>query len=150
MEEIIEAARAADALDFINSFPEKFNTQVHLFCGLWYPCNVFCVFLIRQVGVNGKLLSGGQRARVSLARALIKDPPYLLLDEATAALDPHTEADILRTLTRLSEHKLIVLFTHSESVMRAAHDVLLLQGGTVVKHGTFAELQAEGVLRAAL
>jgi ABC-type multidrug transport system fused ATPase/permease subunit len=120
MEDIIDAARAADALDFINSFPEAFNTQV---------------------GSAGKLLSGGQRARIALARALIKDPTYLLLDEATGSLDRETELEIVNTLTKLSSAKLIVVFTHSEVIMRASREVLYLEDGMVKAQGTYDELQ---------
>jgi ABC-type multidrug transport system fused ATPase/permease subunit len=125
MDEIQEAARAADALDFITGFPEGFNTAV---------------------GSAGKLLSGGQRARIALARALIKDPPYLLLDEATGSLDAETEAGIIATLTKLSTSKLIVVFTHSEPMMRACRELLVIEDGVIRAHGPYDQLKSTGEL----
>jgi putative ABC transport system ATP-binding protein len=119
-EEIEMAARAAAAHDFITQLPEGYNTQV---------------------GVRGSLLSGGQRARVALARALIKDPACLLLDEATAALDKESESEIIRALISLSAHKVVLVFTHSELLMQAAGVVHVMEEGKIVESGDFNSLK---------
>lgn len=98
-EEIEQAAKDAHAHDFIMTFPQKYDTQV---------------------GDSGSLLSGGQRARIAIARALIKRPHYLLLDEPTAALDAESEKEIIPPLLRLKETTTIILFTHSEALKSIA------------------------------
>lgn len=109
--EIEAAARAAAAHSFITQFPHGYDTQV---------------------GVGGSLLSGGQRARIALARALVRDPAVLLLDEVTSALDSANECEVISVLRRLRNTKSIVVITHSEEVRRAADVVLELEAGRQV------------------
>lgn len=85
--------------------------------------------------MGGCLLSGGQRARIAIARALVKDPVVLLLDEATAALDAENEAEIATILKRLSATKTIIVVTHSEIIKNIGHVVYTVEkGGVLVKH----------------
>lgn len=122
-DEICRAATAACAHEFISAFKDGYHTEV---------------------GENGALLSGGQRARVAIARALIRDPSVLLLDEATAALDQDSEREVIEVLRSLKQSKTVVVFTHSEALMREADQIHVLEGGRVVERGPFAELMARG------
>lgn len=124
-EQVVGAAKAAAAHDFIMEFPEGYETQV---------------------GDGGARLSGGQRARVAIARSIIRDPACVLLDEATAALDQENEAEIVALLVGLSKTRTIVVFTHSEALMRSADTVVVLSQGTVRDMGSFSDLNKAGVL----
>lgn len=122
-DDIVKAAKAAFAHDFIVSFPHGYDTQI---------------------GENGSLLSGGQAARVGIARALVKDPSILLLDEATAALDSSSEMEIIQVLKSLSTdfNKTIVVFTHSEHLMKAANFCHVLEDKKISWTGSFSSLPA--------
>jgi ABC-type multidrug transport system fused ATPase/permease subunit len=109
--DIEKAAQAAYAHDFIIAFPLGYDTEV---------------------GVGGSLLSGGQRARIAIARALIKDPPCLILDEATAALDAVSEKEVIDVLLKLRKTKTVILFTHSESMEGISDIVYRIDGGEIV------------------
>ena len=95
-----------------------------------------------RMGERGALLSGGERQRIGIARALYHDPDVLVLDEATAALDRPTEAEIVRLLLALAGSRTIVLIAHSMATVRVCHQVVMLAGGRVVAAGPFAELSA--------
>lgn len=110
--EIEHAAKMAHAHDFIVQFPSGYDTDI---------------------GVSGCLLSGGQQARIALARALIKQPKYLVLDETTAALDAESEAAVLQPLQVLKTNTAIIFFTHSEAVKSMADNIYELQEGRIVK-----------------
>ena len=102
----------AFAHDFITSLAEGYETEV---------------------GVGGMLLSGGQKARIAIARALIKDPTCLIMDEATSSLDAASEQEILEVLTSLKKSKTIILFTHSEAMKNVADVVYSVDEGKLAR-----------------
>ncbi|MCB9727376.1 MAG: ABC transporter ATP-binding protein [Deltaproteobacteria bacterium] len=118
-EAIAEAARVAEAHDFIEALPSGYDTIV---------------------GERGQKLSGGQRQRLSLARAILTDPPILVLDEATSAVDNETEAAIQRSLARVSKDRTTLVIAHRLSTVRHAHRILVLDGGVVREVGRHEEL----------
>ncbi|HKK56093.1 ABC transporter ATP-binding protein [Marinobacter sp.] len=117
--EIMEAARTAEAWDFIATLPEGLATAV---------------------GERGVRLSGGQRQRLSLARALLKDPPILVLDEATSAVDNETEAAIQRSLKRIGHNRTVIMIAHRLSTIVDADTIAVVSNGEVVESGTHGEL----------
>lgn len=119
--DIEQAAKLAEAWSFIEALPEGLSTQV---------------------GERGVRLSGGQRQRLSLARALLKDPPILVLDEATSAVDNETEAAIQRSLNTLAHGRTIVMIAHRLSTVVQADQIVVLAHGQVVEQGTHSELLA--------
>ncbi|MFT7462220.1 MAG: ATP-binding cassette subfamily B protein [Pseudohongiellaceae bacterium] len=124
-EEIIAAAKAAEAHDFIESLPQGYDTVV---------------------GERGQKLSGGQRQRVSLARAVLKDPPVLVLDEATSSVDNETEAAIQRSLARLAVGRTTIVIAHRLSTVRNAECIYVMDGGAVAESGTHNDLiKADGI-----
>ena len=128
-EAIAAAARAAEATEFIEKLPLGFATRL---------------------GERGQKLSGGQRQRLALARAILKDPPILVLDEATSAVDNETEAAIRRSLDVVSQHRTTIMIAHRLSTVRQAHCIHLMQAGRIVESGTHDELLAQGGAYAAL
>jgi len=128
-EEIEEAARQAEAHDFVMALPSGYDTIV---------------------GERGQKLSGGQRQRVSLARAILRDPAILVLDEATSAVDNETEAAIQRSLARVAEGRTVIVVAHRLSTVRHADCIWVLEGGRVAEAGRHDELVAGGGLYAAL
>lgn len=121
LEELRDAARLARALEFIEALPQGFNTLV---------------------GDNGAGLSGGQIQRIALARAYLKNPALLILDEATANLDPASEADILAAIAELARNRTVIVIAHRLAVAARADRVLVLEGGRIVQSGTHAALLA--------
>jgi ATP-binding cassette subfamily B protein len=117
--EICQAAKHAEAYGFINELPDGFDTVV---------------------GERGMKLSGGQRQRISLARAILKDPPVLILDEATSAVDNETEAAIQRSMKHLAKNRTLLLIAHRLSTTVNAHCIHVLDRGRIVESGTHAEL----------
>ncbi|QFS86171.1 MULTISPECIES: ABC transporter ATP-binding protein [unclassified Marinobacter] len=120
-EEIIEAARTAEAWSFISQLPQGLDTPV---------------------GERGVRLSGGQRQRLSLARALLKDPPVLVLDEATSAVDNETEAAIQRSLRRIGHNRTVIMIAHRLSTIVDADNIAVIDGGQVVEQGDHKTLLA--------
>jgi len=127
-EEVYAAAEAANCLEFIEKLPQGFDTPI---------------------GENGVKLSGGERQRISIARALLKDAPIVLLDEATASLDVENETKVQQALSRLLAGKTVLVIAHRMRTVEAADKIIVLSGGKVIEQGTPEELysKSDGVFR---
>ncbi|MCW5708998.1 ABC transporter ATP-binding protein [Shinella sp.] len=123
------AARGAQAHDFIMALPDGYETRV---------------------GEGGAMLSGGERQRISIARAILKDAPIVLLDEATAAIDPSNERAIQTALAGLARDRTLIVVAHRLSTIRNADHIVVLDGGVVAEQGTHDDLLARGGLYAHL
>jgi subfamily B ATP-binding cassette protein MsbA len=122
-ERIIEAAKAAHAWNFIERLPQGLSTQV---------------------GQNGVLLSGGQRQRIAIARALLRDAPILVLDEATASLDTEAERHIQAALETLMQQRTTLVIAHRLSTIEKADKIIVMHQGEIIETGTHSELIAKG------
>ena len=118
-DEIEAAARAAHAHEFIVHLPKKYDTRV---------------------GERGVTLSTGQRQRLSIARAFIRNAPILVLDEATASLDSEAEAEVQAAIDRLSENRTVICVAHRLSTLTACDEIIVLANGSLVERGSFDEL----------
>lgn len=124
-EETVEAARIAEAHDFIMSLPQGYETIV---------------------GERGQKLSGGQRQRISIARAILKNPPVLILDEATSSVDNETEAAIQRSLEKIAVGRTTIVIAHRLSTVRNADRIFVLENGTLKEQGKHEELsEGDGI-----
>ena len=122
IEAVEQAAKLAEAHEFISELPEGYDAIV---------------------GERGQKLSGGQRQRLSIARALLKDPRVLILDEATSAVDNETEAAIQRSLTQIREGRTLIMIAHRLSTIVDADQIVVLDKGRIVQQGTHAQLVGE-------
>jgi ATP-binding cassette subfamily B protein/subfamily B ATP-binding cassette protein MsbA len=123
LDDIVAAARAANAHDFIMRLPNGYDTAV---------------------GERGATLSGGEKQRLSIARAFLKDAPVLILDEPTSALDARTESLLLEALERLMRDRITFVIAHRLSTIRRADQILVVHRGEILERGTHAELLAAG------
>ncbi|CCQ58859.1 ATP-binding protein of ABC transporter [Crocosphaera watsonii WH 0003] len=117
--EIIEAAKIAEAHEFIEQLPQGYDTIV---------------------GERGQKLSGGQRQRIAIARAILKDPPILILDEATSAVDNETEAAIARSLEKITAQRTTIAIAHRLSTIRHSDCIYVMEFGKIVEQGTHEKL----------
>ncbi|SMG26313.1 ABC transporter ATP-binding protein [Fibrobacter sp. UWB13] len=124
-EEILRAAKLANCDDFVQKLPQGYDTVI---------------------GENGDTLSGGERQRISIARAILKDAPIVLLDEATASLDVENESKIQQSISKLVQNKTVIIIAHRMRTIANADKVVVLQNGQVVETGSPAELKAKGGL----
>ena len=120
-QEVIEAAKAANAHEFIQKLPQGYDTII---------------------GEQGVKLSGGERQRISIARALLKNAPILILDEATSSLDSDSETEVQKALDRLMKGRTVLVIAHRLSTIRNAHRIVVLSEGRMVEQGTHEELIA--------
>ena len=118
-EEVLAAAKAAQCDAFVSKLPEGYHTLI---------------------GENGSRLSGGERQRISIARAILKDAPVILLDEATASLDVENETAVQAALSGLIRDKTVLIIAHRMRTVMNADQIVLLSGGRVVEMGSPAEL----------
>ena len=118
-DEVKKAAEVAEAIGFIESLPNKWETMV---------------------GEGGHRLSGGQRQRIAIARAVLKDAPLLILDEATSAVDNETEAALQRSIEKISKSRTTVIIAHRLSTIRNSDTIIVLDGGEVTERGTHDDL----------
>ena len=102
------------------------------------------------IGERGGKLSGGQRQRISIARALLKNPPIFIFDEATSAVDNETEAHIQRSLEKMTEGHTVIVIAHRLSIVRNAHTIFVMDEGVIVERGTHEELVKKNGLYTAL
>ena len=122
---MIEAAKSAEVHQFVSSLADGYDTKI---------------------GERGLKLSGGQRQRISIARAILKDPPILVLDEATSAVDNETEAAIQRSLERVSKDRTTIVIAHRLSTIRNADQIVVMDQGRIIAQGKHEALVgAEGL-----
>lgn len=124
-EQVFAAAKAAYCDEFVRNMPDGYNTVL---------------------GENGSTLSGGERQRISIARALLKDSPIILLDEATASLDPENEVFVQKAIAKLVENKTVIIIAHRLRTVVDADQILVLDNGKLVEYGTHNELMKKNGL----
>ncbi len=124
-EEVIEAAKAAFAHEFIMELPQGYKTMI---------------------GERGVRLSGGQKQRITIARAIIRNPSILILDEATSSLDTESEHQVQKALEKLMQGRTTIVIAHRLSTVQKATRIAVVSGGTIIQEGTHQELLAQGGL----
>ncbi len=126
-EEMISAAKKACCHDFISALPDGYQTRI---------------------GEGGATLSGGEKQRISIARAILKDAPIVILDEATASVDPENERELQQAIAELTKNKTLLMIAHRLNTVREADQILVLENGRIVQRGKHQELiQQEGLYR---
>lgn len=124
-EQVVEAAKKACCHDFISALPQGYDTVI---------------------GEGGSTLSGGEKQRISIARAMLKDAPIILLDEATASVDPENEVHLQQAISALVKNKTLIVIAHRLSTIRDADQILVVENGKIVEKGVHAELiQQKGI-----
>lgn len=124
-EQVVEAAKKACCHDFISALPQGYDTVI---------------------GEGGSTLSGGEKQRISIARAMLKDAPIILLDEATASVDPENEVHLQQAISALVKNKTLIVIAHRLSTIRDANQILVVDNGKIVEKGVHAELiQQKGI-----
>ena len=121
-EQVVEAAKKACCDDFIEALPDGYDTLI---------------------GEGGASLSGGEKQRISIARAMLKDAPIIILDEATANVDPENEDRLQKAIEALTRNKTIVMIAHRLKTVRNADQILVLSDGKIVQRGRHEELIAK-------
>ena len=122
-EKIIEAAKKACCHDFIMNLPDGYDTVI---------------------GEGGASLSGGEKQRISIARAIMKDSPIIILDEATANVDPENEADLVHAIEELTKSKTIIMIAHRLKTVRNADNIVVIDGGKIAETGKHESLMQNG------
>ena len=126
-EQVVAAAKRACCRDFILSLPEGYDTII---------------------GEGGSTLSGGEKQRISIARAILKDAPIIILDEATSSVDPENEQALLSAIQELTKDKTLISIAHRLSTVRNADQIIVIDQGRVVQQGKHNELlQKDGIYR---
>ena len=127
MESVIEVAKKAKCHDFIMELPDGYDTVI---------------------GEGGGTLSGGERQRLSIARAMMRDSPIIILDEATANVDPENEKDLMEAIDELTKEKTIIMIAHRLKTVQNADQILVVDNGKIVQKGKHEQLmKEEGIYR---
>lgn len=124
--EVVEAAKRACCHDFIEALPQGYETMI---------------------GEAGSTLSGGEKQRISIARAILKDAPIVILDEATSSVDPENEKALLDAIFELTKNKTLISIAHRLSTVRTADQIIVIDQGHIAQRGTHKELLEEGIYR---
>ena len=122
MERVVEAAKKACCHDFIMALPDGYDTVI---------------------GEGGASLSGGEKQRISIARAIMKDAPVIILDEATANVDPENEQELMAAIDALTREKTIFMIAHRLKTVRNADRILVVDSGRIIQQGKHEELMRE-------